>query len=298
MKLTALLLALTLSLGALAQDTLKPGEVQLRMPGGGTYIGSVSAGVPDGKGYFRDADGMQYEGEVRMGKREGTAEGMFPNGDRYKGEWKDGKPDGAGTMTYMLGGAFEGRWRAGFPDGRGTMTFAGSGRRAEVEYVGGKRLVAMPRAERQPGEKTSYAILSEDNMMDSLRKAKLVTSAVPLHLGYDGLSPAQKQIVRASYPALDEGDEPPYPLNGIQDLYSKLQKLAGHFQLVGDIDIYVLVGADAKVQWAATSGIDDPEAKRLVALAAAQIPYRPARCGGKPCQMMTQFRSIFGTRDR
>jgi hypothetical protein len=104
---------------ALARPALAPGEVQLRLPDGGTYIGTVSNGVPDGKGYFKDADGSQYEGEVRMGQRTGVADGMFPKGDRYQGEWKNGKPDGIGRMTYMLGGAYEGEWKNGRRHGKG-----------------------------------------------------------------------------------------------------------------------------------------------------------------------------------
>lgn len=73
-------------------------------------------------------------------------------------------------------------------------------------------------------------------------------------------------------------------------MYAGLHKLGEHFQLRGEVSIYVLVAADGKVQWAGTGGVDEPEAKRLVALQAAQIQYKPARCGGKPCQVMTQFR--------
>jgi len=289
-KFSTLLFSLTLSFAAFAQDALKPGEVQLRMPGGGSYIGTVKDGVPDGRGYFKDPDGMQYEGEVRMGKREGVAEGLFPNGDRYKGHWKDGKPEGQGAMTYMLGGAFEGNWRAGVPDGRGIMTFAGSGRRAEVTFVDGMRLGAAPRAQRQPGEKTSFAVLSGANRTGSLMKDKELTSPVPLNVGYDALTPAQKQAVRDAYPTLDDGDEPPYPLKGPHELFAGLLKLTSRYRLNGDVAIYVTVGADGKVLSVATRGIDDPDARRVAGIGAGLLKYKPARCGGQPCQMMVPFK--------
>lgn len=295
MKPTALLLSLAFCLPAFAQEALKPGEVQLKMPGGGSYIGTVKDGVPDGKGYFRDPDGMQYEGEVSMGVREGVAEGLFPNGDRYKGQWRDGKPDGWGTMTFMLGGAYEGNWRAGVPDGRGTMTFAGNGRRADVTFANGMRVGAAPRVQPQPGEKTSFAILSGANRTGSLMKDKEVTSSVPLNVGYEGLTPAQKQFVRDAYPALDDGDEPPYPLKGPQELFLGLLKLTSRYQLNGDVTIYVLVGADGKALSAATSGIDDPEAKHMAGIGAALLKYKPARCGGQPCQMMVPFKVNLAT---
>ena len=290
MKPTALLLSLAFCLPAFAQEALKPGEVQLKMPGGGSYIGTVKDGVPDGKGYFRDPDGTQYEGVVRMGRREGMGEALFPNGDRYKGQWKDGRPDGQGAMSFMLGGAFEGSWLAGAPHGRGIMTFAGSGRRAEVAFVNGMRVGAAPRVQPEPGEKTSFAILSGTSQTGSHIKDKELVSPVPLNVGYEGLTPAQKQVVRDAYPALDDGDEPPYPVKGPQALFAALLKLASRFQLNSDVTINVLVGADGKVQSIATSGIADPEARRMAGVGAGLLKYKPARCGGQPCRMMVPLK--------
>lgn len=47
------------------------GEATLTLPDGTVYIGTVKRGVPDGRGYFRDPDGVQYEGWGHDGRREG-----------------------------------------------------------------------------------------------------------------------------------------------------------------------------------------------------------------------------------
>lgn len=293
MKPAALILALGLALGAstaaLAQ-ALAPGEVQLKLPGGGTYIGTVTNGVPDGKGYFKDPDGTQYEGEVRMGQRTGLAEAMFRNGDRYKGEWKDGKPDGMGTMTYMVGGAFEGRWRRGVPDGRGIMTFAGSGRRAEVGFLDGERLdAAVPPPPDKDEAKQKYALHDANAPVGSHMARKVSTSAIPMDRGWEALTPSQQQYVRKRYPTLDAADEPPYPVNGPQAFYARLADLAGKYDINEDVVIYVLVGADGKVVSVTSFGLNDPEARRLAGVLAGLVKYKPARCGGQPCQMMAPF---------
>ncbi len=290
----AFLLALALALGcsthALAQGpALAAGEVELKLPGGSTYIGTATNGVPDGKGYFQDADGMQYEGEVRMGHRTGVAEALFPNGDRYKGDWKDGKPDGTGTMTYMLGGAYEGRWRQGQRDGHGTMTFAGSGRRAEVGFAGGARTDVAPPPPELEAPKQRYALHEANAPVGSRMAHKIHTSAIPLDAGWEHLTPAQQRIVRGYYPALDEADEPPYPAKGPRAFYVKLAELIGKYDLNEDATIYVLVGADGKVVSVTSVGIEDPEARRLAGVLAGLVPYKPARCGGQPCQMTVPF---------
>jgi hypothetical protein len=276
------------------EATLAAGQVQgeatLKLPDGGLYIGTVKNGVPDGKGYFRDADGTQYEGDVHEGRREGYAEALFPRGNRYKGQWKNGCPDGIGTMTYMLGGAYEGQWRAGERDGKGMMTFAGSGRRAEVTFVDGERVVAAPPPQAS-NEKTGFTGLSDDLPTGSHLHRKQMHSSVPLNKGYDDLTPAQKQLVRDAYPALDDGDDPPYPVKGDGEFLAFLGKLASEYNVVEpNLAIFVLVGADGKVKSVATYGFDDPETRRLAGTAAGMLKYKPARCGGQPCDMMVPFR--------
>jgi hypothetical protein len=277
------------------EATLAAGQVQgeatLKLPDGGLYIGTVKNGVPDGKGYFKDADGTQYEGEVHEGRREGVAEALFAKGDRYKGQWQDGRPDGVGTMTYMLGGAYEGQWRAGKRDGKGTMTFAGSGRRAEVEFVDGARVRTAPLpAPQAPNEKKEYVELSDALPTGSHVHDKVMRSSLPLHRAYDELTPAQQQTVRDEYPALDDGDEPPYPLKGRGELYGTLGKITARYGIrEPHLHIFVLVGADGKVESVTTFGIDDPEARRLAGTAAGMLKYKPARCGGQPCRMMVPF---------
>lgn len=279
------------------EATLAAGEVQgeatLKLPDGGLYIGTVKHGVPDGKGYFKDADGTQYEGDVHEGRREGFAEALFPKGNRYKGQWKNGCPDGIGTMTYMLGGAYEGHWRAGERDGKGTMTFAGSGRRAEVEFQDGQRIGAvLPPMPEASAEKTEFVKLADQPPTGSHLRGKALRSSLPLNRGYDELTPAQRQMVKDEYPALDDGDEPPYPLKGPGELLDFLRELTGRYYIKEpNLVIYVLVGADGKAESVSTFGIDDTEARRLAGTAAGMLKYKPARCGGQPCKMMVPFRA-------
>jgi hypothetical protein len=291
-KPAAFLFVLGLALGcsnaSLAQAPA-PGEVQLKMPDGGTYIGTVTNGVPDGKGYFKDADGMQYEGDVRMGHRTGVAEGLFRKGDRYTGEWKNGKPDGVGKMSYMLGGAYEGEWKNGRRHGKGTMTFAGSGRHAEVRFDDGLRIDVAPDIPSSATSSARYSLSSRNASVGSHIPNKVAHGVVPLDRGFDELTPDQQRFVRSYYPALDVGDDPPYPLKGGQELYAGLAKLAGRLRLREDVLIYVAVDADARVTEVTTIGTLDPEIKRAIGTAAGLLRYKAASCGGQPCPGVVPF---------
>jgi hypothetical protein len=295
-KHTDLLLALGLALGAFTTafaqapaPVTAPAEVQLKLPNGGSYIGTVTNGIPDGKGYFQDPDGMQYEGEVHMGHRTGVAEGLFPKGNRYQGEWKDGQPDGAGKMSYMLGGAYEGEWKNGRRHGKGIMSFAGSGRRAEVRFENGQRVdVALERPTKATSS-ASYSLSSANAPTGSHIPNKVAYGVVPLDKGFDELTPDQQRFVRSYYPALDVGDDPPYPAKGAQELYSALSTLAGRLNLRDEILVYVAVDADGKVSTVTSFGSLSPEIKRAIGTAAGMLKYKPARCGGQPCPGVVPF---------
>jgi hypothetical protein len=265
------------------------GEATLRMPDGGLYIGTVRNGVPDGMGYFKDADSMQYEGEVHMGRRDGVADGLFPHGDRYKGQWKDGKPDGKGVMTYMLGGAYDGEWKNGKRDGKGVMTFAGSGRRADVTFDGGMRTDVPPDLPSRAAAEAEYRLLEPEARTGSHRLEDIAHGPVPLDLGFDELTPDQQRVVRARYPALDRGDDPPYPRKGPKQLYAMLGKIGSRLDMQMDMRIYVTLDADAKVTSVATFGQLDPDVRAMIGAAATRIKYTPARCGGKACPGVVPF---------
>jgi hypothetical protein len=292
MKFAPVLLALGLAMcgstPVLAQ-ALAPGEVQLKLPNGGIYMGTVTDGVPDGKGYFKDVDGMQYEGEVHMGKRTGLADGVFSDGNRYQGEWKDGQPDGIGKMTYMLGGAYEGEWKNGRRHGKGTITFAGSGRRAEVRFENGRRVDVPLDLPTKATASATYSLSSSNAPTGSHIPNKVAQAPLPMDRGFDKLTPDQQRFVRSYYPTLDLGDDPPYPLNGPQELYSVLATLAGRLNLHDDVLVYVAVAADGKVSTVTTIGNLSPDIKRTIGSAAGLLKYRPAQCGGQPCPGVVPF---------
>jgi hypothetical protein len=261
------------------------GEATLTMPDGGKYKGTFKDGVPDGRGYFEDPDGMQYEGEVKNGRREGLAEGLFPIGNDYKGQWKDGKPDGVGRMEYKLGGAYEGEWKLGKRHGKGTLTYAGSGRQYVGQFVDGEIAGSTP----PPESKETFSLKSNVRWIPSSQGVYAYGADHPLDVGYDALTPEQKRRFNDTYPALEEGDEPPYPLHGAKEFYVLMQRVTGRFWGEGDLRIFVHVNADGSVQSVEMSGLQNDKVRRYAGYAAGLIKYKPAMCRGKPCPMVYPY---------
>lgn len=261
------------------------GETQLTLPNGSVYIGTVKDGVPDGRGYFRDPDGMQYEGEVHEGRREGVGEGLFPNGDDYKGEWKNGKPDGKGSKTYFVGGAYEGEWKDGSRHGKGVLTFANSGRRQEVRFVDGERVDAAT-----SGTERTFTLKEYDGRSIRQHRRVVSESTFPPDISYDRFTPEQKRAFNMQYPALEDGDEPPYPLQGQLEIIKVIRALQKTFEVEGDVDVYVTVDSKGEAESVKTIGLDNKDARRALAAAAGVIKYKPARCAGQPCRGIARVR--------
>ncbi|MFL6671818.1 MAG: MORN repeat-containing protein [Massilia sp.] len=262
------------------EATLKSGDIR-------TYVGTFRNGVPHGKGYFKNAQ-MQYEGDVVNGKPEGNGVVVYDNGDRYEGQWKDGLRDGSGRITYMLGGSYEGQWKRGKRDGKGVLVYAGSGRRYEGEFTQGRVAGTLPPPKQAA---TSYSLKSDLPVVGSNIPYDIARgSDVPLNVGYAELTPEQQRLVRSHFPALEDGDEPPYPLHGVRQFFDLVSKAVGRSRIEGDLRLWVTVGADGEALSVASVGQVDEKMKYFVAAAAMSVKYKPAVCRGKPCQMLYPFR--------
>lgn len=262
------------------------GDARLHLPEGGVYIGPFRDGVPDGHGYFRLANGTRYEGDVRMGERSGTGEALYANGDIYKGEWKNGRREGSGVQTYILGGRYEGNWANDKPSGAGKMVFAGSAGR-EMAVTNGR----VPDRPRAPIAKANYT-LKEDVQGSAMLIRRNVATAIPVppNHPYDKLSADEQATVKGWFPALAPGDEPPYPLNGPAPFYQTVQRIVSVTRQQGAIYVYVLVDKEGKTVNVTAVGLDNPEVSKVVATAAGLVKYKPAVCGGQPCEMMYPYR--------
>ena len=56
---------------------------------------------------------------------------------------------------------------------------------------------------------------------------------IPLDKPWGKLSRAQQQIVRSWYEGLSESDEPPYPIDGLQAIFSEITKVQAAVPVAG-----------------------------------------------------------------
>jgi len=127
-----------------------------------------------------------------------------------------------------------------------------------------------------------------------LKKRLRWTSPIPLNKAWSELTPEQQAEFRAQYQSIRDGDEPPFPVQGLKPVFSAIQKGQDVMQARGVLDFTVSVGPDGKatnVEGADTiTGVNAREMSNYVASVLMMAKYKPAVCGGQPCAMQFPFK--------
>jgi hypothetical protein len=252
----------------------------------GTYIGTLRSGVPHGEGYFKYADGKAlYEGGIANGQRDGTGINIDRDRSRYEGQWKNDRRDGYGKEVFALGGSYEGQWKDDKFEGQGAIVYAGSGRRYEGQFRDGH---VADSAATEKAERGEYTLHADYHMRGSALKATAAVGYGPLNATWPELTPGQQALVKSFYKALEDGDEPPYPLHGTGKLYKDIVQIrnAKFLGVTGELLLHVLVGRDGKPKSVAAIGSPDPELARFASMVMMTQAFKPAVCHGEPCEMI------------
>jgi hypothetical protein len=250
--------------------------------GNALYIGTFLHFDPHGQGFYKYADGSMYEGGIDHDRYSGP--GIFQGADRsrYEGEWANGHREGQGRATYTLGGSYDGHWHNDRFDGQGSIVYVG-GRTYTGQFKEG-RVASLPPL--PPVEKRLFRITNTEVQLASLIPVETAQSLVSGARWAD-LTENERRVIKADYPALEEGDEPPFPIDGMRRLHAAMVKV-GYVDssFTGYFHMNVLVGADGKPKSATVVGKLPPEAAQYLGGVLMITTYKPAMCHGQPCEML------------
>lgn len=252
------------------------------------YEGTVHQGSPHGRGYVKYVNGAQYEGEFSAGERSGTGIYISPIGDRYDGAWKADAEHGRGSMVYAMGGRYDGDWQAGKYHGRGRVVYPG-GRTVEGDFIEG----AIP-GKRAPVtfKKTTYRMREDQPFGTRLSQYK-AWAGIPLDKTWAELDEGERARVKASYPLLDDDDEPPYPTNRPSQLIDWLGRAQSQYESSGKLSLLIHVNEEGKAVKITTFESPDADMEKFAINMYMHEKFKPARCGGKPCAMVYAACHIF-----
>jgi outer membrane biosynthesis protein TonB len=113
---------------------------------------------------------------------------------------------------------------------------------------------------------------------------------LPYDARYAQLTPAEREVVRSAYQAMPEGDEPPYPADGIGALLRPLLKAAHTMYIEGPVDALVEIGPDGAARSVEVYSSPEPMFTKVVVSVLMGASYKPAVCKGVPCTMQFPLR--------
>lgn len=268
------------------EATLERGDISgsaVMTAPGFTYTGTFKNGLPHGQGFFQYPPPLgMYEGEVAGSVPHGKGEKLTTERSYYVGEWQGGRRNGYGEATFSTGGSYKGQWKNDKFHGQGTIVYAGSGRTYEGQFEEG-RVAGLAAPEIAGGR---YAIRVA-NSGSGVLKRDAVVAYLPLSAGWNELTPAQQNKMRLNYPALEAGDEPPFPAKGERALFDAVRRVNDALGgVTGHLGVHVLIGKDGKPLTVTTFGAPDPRLVRAVSNLMVLQEYKPALCQGEPCEMV------------
>lgn len=126
-------------------------------------------------------------------------------------------------------------------------------------------------------------------------RQSLPRMTVPATDPYDRLTPGQKADLRALFTNLAEGDEPPYPVEGLLPV-AKSIVFALSDGSVGEGDLFMTVFVDENGEARSTTvyATPGPRVSKEAAVVLMMVKYKPAICSGKPCSSEFPFTAHFG----
>ena len=107
------------------------------------------------------------------------------------------------------------------------------------------------------------------------------------------MSEGERNSVRARYPLMDDGDEPPFPLMGMEKLQRALHEVNRKTYSAGELRMIVKIDSEGNATAVNIYAAPDPEMGKYAAHLFMLEKYKPASCGGKPCAMAFPVRMRF-----
>lgn len=119
------------------------------------------------------------------------------------------------------------------------------------------------------------------------------SSKIPLNKTYAQFSPEEKAEFRALYVAMPDGDEPPFPADGMRPVFNSIRKGQQIVRARGQLNMVVAVDATGKATAVSDlGGIGGANALEMTHFAQSVLlmtKFKPAVCSGQPCKSEFPF---------
>lgn len=123
----------------------------------------------------------------------------------------------------------------------------------------------------------------------NIRKDVVWYSSIPLNRTYAQLTAKEKAVVHSMYERIEEGDEPPFPLEGLRPILMAIWQGSSRRQVSGTLTLAATVDSQGTVTEVVAYDDPDPVFTKFAASVLMMTKFKPAICKGVPCRMQYPF---------
>jgi len=139
-----------------------------------------------------------------------------------------------------------------------------------------------------------YGIKFDDPPIGSnIRRYAVGPQSIPINRSYAELSSAERAKLHTWWEQIPDGDEPPFPTEGLKPIHDAVRQAQRRFLVTGELFLIATVEADGKVAGVKAIGSPSPEMTKFAATVLAVTKFKPAVCSGRPCRMDFPLRYLF-----
>lgn len=115
-------------------------------------------------------------------------------------------------------------------------------------------------------------------------------SKIPVDKTYGELTAEQKAELHALYNSMPEGDEPPFPSEGMKSIFNAVRNAQRISQARGEINMVVTVDPEGKATKVESFGNESsPRMTEITQQILLLTKFKPGICSGQPCTMQFRF---------
>jgi len=145
---------------------------------------------------------------------------------------------------------------------------------------------------------TDYTIREDEpHRSPRILHTLLRTESVAINKRYHELSAEDRATLHSWWESVPVGDEPPFPAHGLKSIHSAMLKAQSMLSAEGDLLLIATVDSNGDVIQVKAIGSPSPEMTKFAASVIGMTKFKPAICGGKPCEMDFPFSYKFTVGD-
>ena len=129
-----------------------------------------------------------------------------------------------------------------------------------------------------------------------VRRYEVRNSTLPINKRFHELNASERELLNSLYENIQPGDEPPFPAEGLKTIYDAVGKAQQKLLVSGTLILVVTVSPSGDASAVKAIGSPSDEMTKFAASVLMLTKFKPAVCGGSPCQMDYPFSFSFAVR--